>query len=133
MADAPEWMALPLGLPWPPPDPMEVEPAERRDSALGAVELVPDKGGDASASLDALIDRISRHFSVAPCEIARGARHERATRARAVIAFVGVVRRGIPIAQVAARLGVPRQAIGKAIARGGRLVREEEPTPLGWG
>jgi len=82
--------------------------------------------------LSVLVDLICRHFSVSSSELERGARNDRATRARAVLAFVLVVRRRLPISEVAAPLGVSPQAIGRAIERGAQLARQEEPYPRGW-
>jgi hypothetical protein len=79
-----------------------------------------------------LVDSICRHFSVSSSELERGARNDRATRARAVLAFVLVVRRRLPISEVAPPLGVSPQAIGRAIERGAQLARQEEPYPRGW-
>jgi putative transposase len=127
-----EWMALPLDGDCPLPDALEGDAAEQHDLLAAAALPGPRTQQHAAPSLDELVDQISRRFSVSPHELARGARHERATRARAVIAFIAVVRRGLPITEVAGRLGVSGQAVGKAISRGERVTREEEPTPRGW-
>jgi hypothetical protein len=49
-----------------------------------------------------------------------------------VIAFVLVVRRGLPLREDAFRVGVSPQAVGRAIERGGVLTAAEEPRPRGW-
>jgi len=84
-----------------------------------------------SASLDDLVDRVTSHFLVSREEVTRGARHERACRARAVIAFVAVVRQRIPATRLAGLLGVSTQAICKALERGARLAAEEDLVPPG--
>lgn len=86
----------------------------------------------AGGSLDELIDRVTRRLVVAPEEVTRGARSMRASRARAVIAFVAVVRWRIPAKQVAGVLGVSTQAVCQALERGARIAAEEDLNdPLG--
>jgi REP element-mobilizing transposase RayT len=100
------------------------QPCERKGASAG--------GREARPCLDDVIEAICRHFSTSTSEVARGARNGRASQARAVIAFVAVVRRGLPISEVAVRVGVSPQAVGKSLERGARLVRIEEPRPRGW-
>jgi hypothetical protein len=129
-----EWMALAVDLADPPPGRGELDVLEPPALLPDSLEPEPKSapGVALPASLDDLVDLVCRRFAVPPHELERGARNERAARARAAIAFVAVVRRGIPATRVAARLGVSPQAIGKAVARGERVVREEEPAPRGW-
>lgn len=97
----------------------------QRPSAGGACEGgAPDPS---SPSLEDLISGVARHFGVAPAELARGARHDRASRARAAIAFIGVTQCRIPANRLAPVLGVSPQAISKAMARGAGIAREEGP------
>jgi REP element-mobilizing transposase RayT len=95
----------------------------QRPSA-GADCGAPDRS---SPSLEELIIGVAGHFGVAPAELARGARHDRASRARAAIAFIGVTQCRIPANRLAPILGVSPQAISKAITRGAGIAREEGP------
>jgi REP element-mobilizing transposase RayT len=125
-----EWMALPLE-----------HPSElKRVTDAGGFEGRPrqaavvrkETASEALTSLDELVESICQHFSTSIREVERGARSERVTRARAVIAYVAVVRRRLPIAEIAVRIGVSPQAVGKAIERGARLTSNEEPRARGW-
>jgi putative transposase len=68
-----------------------------------------------------------RQFAVPERDLMRGARYDRVARARAWIAFVAVVHWRLPHQMVAAHVGVSRQAIAKAIARGAQIEEEEGP------
>lgn len=76
-------------------------------------------------SIEELMDRVTRHFAVSIDDVTRGARHGSASRARAAIAFIAVVRWRIPAKQVAEHLGVSTQAVCQALARGARVAAEE--------
>jgi REP element-mobilizing transposase RayT len=79
----------------------------------------------AMGSLDELVDRVTRHFGVAPGDLTRGGRCAPTSRARAVIAFIAVARWRMPAKRVAAALGVSTQAVCQALERGARLAAEE--------
>lgn len=76
-------------------------------------------------SFDELVARVLRHFGVSTAELTRGARNDRVSRARAAIAFIGVVRCRIPANRLARALGVSPQAISRAIVRGARIARDQ--------
>lgn len=73
---------------------------------------------------DALVDAVCRHFCATRGDLVRGARHARASNARAVICHVAIVRWRLPSAQVARAVGVSAAAVSQALGRGGDLSRE---------
>ena len=73
------------------------------------------------AMLDALIREVCEHFGASEAAVRAGARSGRESDARAVIAFAAVVRLGHAMSDVAEPLGVSRQAVGRALARGARI------------
>ena len=93
--------------------PATVEPLSHRGAELEQLDLAR------------LIQTVCRHFSTTEEEIRRGARHTRASNARAVICHVAVVRWRLPGGQVARAVGVSSAAVSQALARGGELGRLE--------
>jgi putative transposase len=78
-------------------------------------------------SLEELMSAVCRRFSTEPWRLTRGARDDRTSRARAVIAFVAVCRLQLSIQEICESLGASPQAIGRAIERGYHIDREEGP------
>lgn len=75
--------------------------------------------------LDAMIDRVSRHFGV-DAEDLRGPRRARGlSEARAVIAFLAVTRCGVPEAEMGPRIGLSHSGVSRALERGAALCARE--------
>jgi REP element-mobilizing transposase RayT len=117
-----EWMTLAAHVPG------REAPTREAPPRVPPARPLPAAGSRASSriSFDDVIERVCRHFSTSTLELARGARG-RTAKARAVIAYVGVVELRLPIVRVAERLGVSSQAIGRALERGARIASEEGP------
>lgn len=106
--------------PSPQPSPPRTAPAQPRRGPSHSADP-----GDPAPSLDELIAWVARRYGVQAAELARGSRHDRASRARAVIAFVSVAQHRLPANRLGEVLGVSPQAISKAIVRGERIARED--------
>jgi REP element-mobilizing transposase RayT len=74
--------------------------------------------------LEGLIEAVCRHFSTRRDELTRGARHTRASQARAVICHVAVARWRVPSSEVSKAVGVSAPAVSQALRRGAELSRE---------
>jgi hypothetical protein len=75
--------------------------------------------------LGQLVAAVCRHFSTTEMDLLRGARHARASKARAVICHIGVVRWRLPNEQVARAVGVSGAAVSQALTRGEELILRE--------
>jgi REP element-mobilizing transposase RayT len=94
------------------------------DAIDAHVGLAPPSAGTfdrCDSSLDALVDDVCRFFGASPAALRAGGRHLRESDARAVVAYVAFRRLRRPMATIARRLGVSRQAIAGAIDRGSRI------------
>jgi REP element-mobilizing transposase RayT len=102
-------------------DEAEVAACERRtESSVPA----PDAAHD-HLDLARLVAAACRYFSTTEMELLRGARHARASKARAVICHIGVVRWRLPNEQVARAVGVSGAAVSQALTRGEELILRE--------
>jgi REP element-mobilizing transposase RayT len=92
------------------------QPGERRCE----VERIPDTVPD---SLAPWVDRVCRHFIVAPrvLQEVRGTRN--ASLARAVLAHIAVDRLGLPVRVVAMHLGASPSALSRAARRGWEIAQ----------
>jgi REP element-mobilizing transposase RayT len=98
----------------------EVAAHEGRAGALPAPAAERDR-----CDLDQLVEAVCRHFSTTETDLRRGARHARASGARAVICHVAVVRWRLSNEQVARAVGVSSAAVSQALARGEEILRRE--------
>jgi hypothetical protein len=121
------WMSMGIASPDVERDDAGAPPASSMPSEDPAA--APSIRARGHGSLDPLIGVVCRHFCVTSEELARGARSDRVSRARAVVAFFAVVVWQIPASRVAGRLGVSTQAVCQALGRGARVAREEDLSP----
>lgn len=83
--------------------------------------------------LDELLSAACARYAVAPDELTGGVKTRRVARARAAVAYVGVVKLGMQGQTIAAALGVGASAVSMAIARGRRQVGEDGFAPFATG
>jgi putative transposase len=112
----------------------DVEVGDHDQLLVRALERRPEPPSVArkrspSETLDRLISDVCRYFCASEAAVRSGARSARESDARAVIAFVAVVRLGHAMSDVADPLGVSRQAVGRALARGAQI--DEAYGPFG--
>ena len=108
-----------------PSAPREIETAEPGLRRAGAAPASSAEADVEPADLPQLVAAVCRHFSTTEEEILRGARHARASKARAVICQMAVVRWRLPAGQVARAVGVSAAAVSQALERGAELGRLE--------
>ncbi len=86
----------------------------------------PDESIDeADEALEEMIARVCRRLGVKTEGLTSSRRGKGLSRARAVIAFLGVARLGVPGARVAERIGLSRSGVSRAIDRGADICSRE--------
>jgi REP element-mobilizing transposase RayT len=100
----------------PPMAPAVVEPA-----AMPTSDFEPQGG----LGLDVLLSAACERYGLMPDELRSGSKQPRIARARAVVAWVAVVELGVSGRRTAEALGVTRQAVSTALARGRRAALED--------
>lgn len=97
------------------------------DAELGGEPLPgPDESIDEEdEALEEMIARVCRHLGVSTGELTSSRRGKGLSRARAVIAFLGVARLGVPGTRVAERIGLSRSGVSRAIDRGADICSRE--------
>jgi len=108
------------------------DPARQEETGPGSGGRIPARSSPAMhrapaperRDFEELIDAVCWHFSATREDLVRGARHARASNARAVICHIAIVRWRLSSAQVARAVGVSAAAVSQALRRGGDLSRE---------
>lgn len=103
--------------------PDHLEPEKER----GADPLPGPAGSDddGNEKLEEMVERVCRHFGVDALDLGSSSKGKGISRARSVIAFLGVARFGIPGARVAECAGLSISGVSRAIARGAALCSRE--------
>jgi putative transposase len=101
---------------------LESDPSTRPSASASEC---PDADPGSDHDLETFIERACRYYGVSPTDLARGARSDRASRARALICHVAVAQLRISHVRIARRVGVSQSAVCQALPRGLALARED--------